>query len=178
MAAVRPDRERPRPPSAAGRVTARGRGLTPPACGTLYGLTDGRGARRGRGWVSAVTATRTAATRWPPTSHPAASAGSKGKRRSGGTPGGGSQSVENTLVLKASLNLALEYSESGRPGKKRNSTASGRRFDRSRPHADAVSLIRTLSPAPAEPFWRWAVRELCVTSEMFKNMTNQLYFQQ
>ena len=89
MAAVRPGRERPRPPSAAGRVTARGRGLTPPACGTLYGLTDGPGTRRGRGWVSAVTGTRTAATRWPPTSHPAARAGSKGKRRSGGAPGWG-----------------------------------------------------------------------------------------
>lgn len=77
---------------------------------------------------------------------------------------GGSQSVENTLVLKASLNLALQYSESGRPGKERNSTASGRRFDRSRLHAGAVSLIGTLSPAPTEPFWRWAVRELGVTS--------------
>ena len=49
VAAVRPGREWPRPPSAEGRVTARGRGLTPPACGTLYGLTDGRGCPAGEG---------------------------------------------------------------------------------------------------------------------------------
>lgn len=50
------------------------------------------------------------------------------------------------------------HSERCRWGKERNLAPSGRRFDRPRPHAGAVSLNGTLSAAPVEPFWRDTAR--------------------
>lgn len=115
---------------------------------------------RGRGWVSAVTAARAAATRWPPTSHPVARAGSKGKGRTIWTPG----AVRGTEICPCSSgSLSTPRSrhvESDRPRKERSSGTSGKRLDRPRPrpHACAVSLTGTLSLAPAEPFWRGTAR--------------------
>ena len=78
---------------------------------------------------------------------------------------GGTQSIEKQPSVGEGLfESRSEHSERDRQGKGRTSEASGRRFDRSRPHAGAVSVTGTLSPAPAEPFWRGAARELRVTS--------------
>lgn len=100
------------------------------------------------GWVSAVTAARAAATRWPPTSHPTAKAGLKGKGRSRRTPGE-VRAVGKRACSGGGLSERRSgHSESHRWGKKRSSAASGRRRDRSRPHAGAVSRAGPFLPLP------------------------------
>lgn len=71
-----------------GRSDGRRPGPHQTARETLYSLTGSQAGKGGGGWVSAVTAAGAAATRWPPTSHPAVGAGSKGKGRRSWTPGG------------------------------------------------------------------------------------------
>lgn len=76
-----------------------------------------------------------------------------------------SQSVEKHRSGGVDLSKSRSgQSKSDRPGNESTSAASGKRFDRSRPHTGAVSRPGTLSPAIAEPFWRGAVRRASYAS--------------
>lgn len=163
MAAVRPGRDRPGPPSAVGRATARGRNLTWRPAGLF--MTDRRpGGQEGEGMGLRSNSRPRRRHKMATDLSPRRESRVKGQGPERRGTGGSQSVVKHPSRGECLFESRSEHSESDRQGKGLTSAASGRRFDRSRLHAGAVSVTGTLSPAPAEPFWRGAARELCVIS--------------
>lgn len=156
MAAVRPGRERPGPPSAAARATDEAR-ASPDGLGDSL-LTDRRPEGQGGGGDESPQKQRPAP---PPQDGHRPLTPPRGVKGQGPEwlDTGGVRAVEKRLSSGGGLSgPRSRHFESNSPGKERSSAASRRRFLRSRPHAGAVSPTGTLSPAPAEPFWRCPAR--------------------